>query len=257
MTSFIDLPSSQLVEDCARGTKSLVSIFDLQMSNDDTRYAPYIMTPTITNPTITSSMSATSVFPGGTTLLTIHSQPAVADAISFVIYQNLQSLGDIVIAGSSDTATTLASALAAAINADVTINSMVSAVPSANTITITNIGLVGLKLASYTGNNGSAVAILGKEWRHLLVSGFAKTRQSREALATALRQSYSALMANYGVFFQDGTSARVLRKGDRYCRDTQYNDLFRYDAFLDVEMDITNTINLYSVLLPKYTKSPI
>ncbi len=251
---FIDNPATDALQNIARGNRSLVSIFDMQMGRDVTRWPPFRLDPTVLPTTLVSEASG-NLAPYGSQTITLTVDPTFSDAVSCVIGRGIAQHGAVAIAGVGDTPITMATKLANAITASSAVNTLISATAVYNVVYITNITATPLKLQTFTGNNGTAQTVWANSERVIMLSSWTSSEQRRRQVGNLIQQTTAKWMASFGLPLSDGTWVRIKINSDRVGRDNHFPDLYRWDFLITCEYSITTSDLLYSVLVPTFIKT--
>lgn len=232
----------------------LIAIYDRRISKDSTRWSPKTVGMQVTAAGLTSSVSVVSIAAGGSAVIALGGTVKANDAVSCVLTNTgpipHAQAADVVSAVATDTPSTMATKLAAKINADSVISTWVSAIASGADVTITNNSGHLLNIASYTGNNGVQVIELGRRLRQFQIAVWTRSEEEREAVGDPIESAIAGLQVNFGLLMPDGSSARVIYGSDHAFEDATLEDVLRRDFFLSVDYGITTQDYLYSVLAP-------
>ena len=133
-------PPLAAIQEVARGGAALVTVFDRKVGRNVMRWSPYAYDQVTVAAALTTAVAPASgtVAPSGTCTITLGGAPNPGDAVSCVVTNHalVNSLTEIVgptmaaqvvSAVGGDTASTMATKLAAAINADTTLRTWISA----------------------------------------------------------------------------------------------------------------------------------
>src|SRR5262249_45910673 len=115
----------------------------------------------------------------------------------------------VVVGTASDTPTTMATKLAAAINADTILSTWATATSSGPVVTVTSIAGTPLVVNSYAGNGGTRIQELGRRSRELQISLWARSIEDRDTVGDQIDAMLSQMEVNYGAYpngllFSDG-----------------------------------------------------
>lgn len=210
---------------------------------------------------IASVINKTTIEPGETATITLSiadGQTAVLnkDAVSLVIRYQGQIEGAVGIAVTGDTLSTLAAKLATDIGAEL---QNISASSSGAVVTITNNKSARLKLESYTGNVGYSYKELARESAQIQIVCWCGSFTIRRAVADILEVELARLRASRGFAVPTGEPVRVLGV-NKFTMPNDKDisaDVYRRDFLIDVEYGITAVDEMWSVLIPISSISPL
>lgn len=250
----VGFPDVGTLQAVARGDGPLLSVYDRKVGRNTTRWSSAPVSTTITPATLTSSAPGT-IPPLGASSLTLAGAPTAGDAVSAVLTDGGLSppvqAAAVAVAVAGDTAATMATKLAAAINADPGCAVMVSAAPSGAAVVLTSrIVSVPLGLFTATANGGTQVREVGRRERQVQVIVWARTADDRAALSGALESAFGALDVAFGLTLPDGTAARVTYGNDFDLEDDTLEDVYRHDFLLAADYPVTTVDQLYAVVAP-------
>lgn len=285
----IDFPGVKNLMENVRGGSALVSVMDRKLSRNTTRWKPTVLNQTVIAVGLTTAVTGGTITLGGTV--------GAGDAVSAVV-NNGSVLGlpasfdagqnpiltpmwaAVVSAVSTDTPTTVAAKLAAAINADPILSTWVRAVAVGPQVTLYSIvtalttesgllietdpnGLIltpdgavsPLTVASFAGNGGSQITEIGRRDRQLQVTVWTASIEDRDTVSNAIETMLAEMEVYAGSFpaglsFPDGTSGRVHMMADFDLDDATQSDTYRRDFLVSVDYPLTTTDALYAVLTP-------
>jgi hypothetical protein len=264
ITTGIGWPSVKVLQNNVKGSNAIISIYDRKMARNSTRWKPTVLGQSVTNATLTTAVSQSTIPPGETAVITLGGEVTPGDAVSAVVTGNqflsqqasdgqvlTTAAAQIAIGSASDTPITLAGTLASAINADPVLSQWVFASVSGSTITIRSLLPVGtLNLQSYTGNGGSMTREIGRRDRNFQVVIWAPTSNIRSAVTTALEALFQQIETDLWLTFSDGTMGRLFNQNDFDLEDATLADTYRHDFLFSVDYPITEQDALYAVLAP-------
>ena len=230
----------------------LVTIYDRGVARDATRWKPVELSRSITNATMTTTVSNNGTVPGfGTATIEIGGPITPNDAVAIVYSHVKGTSGAVVeIAGAADTPNTVAANLAAALNSDATASTLVRATATNNVVTLRSQIFTPSTIVANVGNGAARTREIGRRDRHLQVVLWTRTEDDRNSVGNAIDTQIAKLEANFGLTFPDGTLGRVLYAGDQQFDDATLADTYRRDFMVSVDYPITTTDALYAVLAP-------
>lgn len=202
---------AQLDGDLAAGTAH-VSVFNRE-SRNSTRYQTVPLDMAVTAPTLTLTVSGQTITVGGTVAAGVNT--AVIVGSSAFTYQT----------AANDTLSTIATALANAINA-----TYPGTTSSGAVITLPNAGPP--INAARVGGSGQQMTEAGRVEQVFQITVWASTPATRQAIAKLITPT---IMATRFLTLADGTSARLILKGQRDDDVPQKELLFRRDIMVTVE----------------------
>lgn len=232
-----------------------VTVYDQKVVRNSTRWNPTVSGVTATPSTLTSTVSNGTIDAGGSVTITLGGSVTPNDAVSCVL-RNFATVpagswAAVASGGDTDTPTTVATALAAAINTDPILTLWVSAVAVGPVITLTSKNTLGaISVESYTGNGGTQTREIGRRNRGLIIVQWTRTEEDRIAVGDQIEALLMNLNNNFGVTFPDGTMGRVVMGADYYRETDTLQDVYRRDFLFMVDYPVTTQDQLYSVLAP-------
>jgi hypothetical protein len=197
---------------------------------------------------------STETSENATETLTMGSSPEVNDGVSFVAQLGTITYFNTYIATSSDTLATMATKLAANINADPNTSQWVSAAASGRAIAITSIIPEGLSCYTQTGNQGTTTTVVGNECRSMLITLQTRLYQDRDTLGEPIKtvlfqlQNQANSIGQQFLQLTDTTWMRVRINHNRMGRTDHLTNTYRWDYVLDIEYSVTAIDKLYSIL---------
>ena len=214
----------QLDPDLTAG-KCHVSVFNRE-SRNTTRYQPTQAEFTTTTPALTLTISGRTVTVGGTVAAGVNT--AVVVGANAFTYQTV----------ANDTTSTIATALAALINA-----TYPGTTSSGAVITLPNTGPP--INAARVGGSGSQIIEVGRVEQVFQIAVWANTPANRKAIASLIAP---AIMQNHFLTLADTSSARLILKSQRDDDVPQKELLYRRDIFVTVEYVETATVTATTVV---------
>ena len=213
--------SSRLDDDMAAG-KSHVSVYPRPEERLTTRYQSDWQTVSITTPTLTLSKTFNSVTVGGTV--------SVPQNATLIVNGNAYSYGLV----SADTLTSVASALAALVNANT------PATSTGATVSIPG----AYSIVARVGTTGTSIKELRRQERTFQIVIWAPTPSARDSIAKAIDTALAAL--NF-ITLADGTAARLIYKGSSMTDQLSKARIYRRDLMYCVEYATTQTLDSATV----------
>jgi len=209
----------QLDKDLRAGNAH-ITVFGRPESRNTTRYMTVPLDITVTPPALTLTINANTVAVGGTVAAGVNT--AILVGTKAYLYQTV----------ANDTLNTIATALAALINADFPGTSASGAVitlPATATIT-----------AARVGGNGSQVTEVGRVEQVFQITIWTNTPANRKSIGSLI---VPQLMNSRFLTLADGSAARMIVQGQRDDDMPQKELLYRRDIMAKVEYaeTITNT----------------
>ena len=287
----IDWPSPKTLMNNVRGGSGLVSVFDRKLTRNTTRWNPTPIGGTLQNPTITGALSSGVIQPAGTTLLVLAGTVTAGDSISLVVTNGQlfgtdglpprdltfggfvfgeSSFGNasgtqiysptaavVITATDGQTFAQLATAMAAAVNANTTLAAWISATAVGPVITLTSLVANLLTVQSLIGNTGTSTIEIARRMRQLQVTAWARSIEDRDTISNPI-ETMIALMETFqdpygaGLPLADGTVARLELVSDFELDQATPQDTYRRDFLVSVDYPITTTDTLYTVLAPVF-----
>lgn len=263
--SGIGWPPVKTLQNNVKGSNAIISIYDRKMAKNTTRWNPTVLNTTITGTNLITTVSGSTIAPAAHTTITLSGTIVAGDAVSAVIGNagvlaqsqpggsaTITNAGaQVVIAAAGSTLSTLAAALAAAVNADDLLSLWVHATVVGAVVTITSLVSPGLiTLASYTGSGGTNLQEIGRRERNYQIVVWAPTSDIRSAITNAIETQLQAIETINWLQFPDGTTGRLFNQNDYDLEDATLQDTYRHDFLLSIEYPITQLDQLYSVLAP-------
>lgn len=249
--SAIGYPPINVLQNIAKGGPAIVSIYDRKISKNATRWSPYVVSQTVTPATLTTAITPSHIAPGHTAQITLGGSVTVGDAVSALAIQLGSNTGAVVVIGGSiDTPTTMATALAAAINSDPSMTGLLTATASGAVVTVTNAAAVGLAVASYAGNGGTQVREIGRRDQQVQIILWTQTVEQRNAMTEAIAEAIAESELNFGPALADGSSGRLSYVSDYDLEDDTLEDVFRHDFMVGMDYPVTVMDLLFAVLAP-------
>lgn len=244
------------LQEVARGGAALISVYDRKLSRNTTRWKGGTYNLTVTPATLTTVASTDVIPPEGTATITLGGAVTPGDAVS-AVFTNRAGGGpamqgaQVVIGGSADTPSTMATALATAINADALLSLWAHAAATGPVVTVTSLlAATQLGIASYAGNGGSQTRELGRRERSFQVVAWTQTEVLRETLTDPIDVLLAGFDSSFGIVLGDGSAIRVMYDGDYYLEDDMLEDVYRRDFMVRVDYPVTTVDQLYAVLAP-------
>lgn len=258
---FIDEPSNQQLAQetkCGDASQPLISIFDTKESVKTTRWMPFRQSQVQPVTGITTTVSGKILAVSGTQTITIAGSILVNDAISAVVSNGLNTQAAVAKATNLDTTTTLATKLAAAVNANSLMNTLVSATSTGAVVTITNLSPLSFAFHSKVGNVGVLKMQYGTAKRLIMVTVYANSPDARDMYGQVVMNWAAKYESRYGIQLANGEWIKIEFSGDLPGKDLRMQDLFRWDLALTVEHAITYEELIYTVIatIPHYTIGP-
>jgi hypothetical protein len=256
--SGIGYPPVGVLQGIAKGTPAgqpaIVSIYDRKISKNATRWNPYVVSQIVVPATLTTAIAPDHIAPGHTAQITLGGTMTDGDAVSALAIMLGANTGAVVVSGlHTDTPTTMATKLAAAINGDSSMAGMLTATASGPVVTITNVATVALAVGSYAGNGGSQVREIGRRDQQVQIIIWTQTVEQRNAMTAALADAVAESELNFGPSLPDGTVARLSYVSDYDLEDDTLEDVYRHDTMVGMDYPVTVTDALFAVLAPVAT----
>ncbi len=247
----IDNPSTTQLANLARGGATVISIFDVpKMSRNVTRWN--IQNQTLTDyptgiTTVATPPNANIPIPAR---ITIGGSPNPNDALSACFVSNRNKGFVIYEPVSTDTPTTIATALSALINANVHCSALVLATPSANVINLVPVDSTKpLSVVSVAGNIATRQMETGRQIRTVQLSVYSTKYDDRATIGTIVLGYLNLRCQQLGIQIpQDSTWVRMIPRGDAMEVDTKMVDIYCWHFLVECEVAITALERLYSVL---------
>ena len=253
-----------------------ITIFDRKTTKDTTRWLPVLISQTTFATGISTSLTTPAPVPSfGSVQVSVSGTSNPGDAISLVVEDRgylIRQLG----ASKGGTPASLGAAvvlsplpntgpsdivlgLAAKINADPTLSTLVQASASGSTMTVTSLG-DALKVSSYTGNGGVQVTEVARRLRDVQITVWAPSQEIRDIVGDPIEVLIGELEVFYGDFqsglvLGDGSFARIMLVNDFLLDDPVKADLFRRDFIISADYPVTTQDALYSILAPQLSFS--
>jgi hypothetical protein len=261
----IGWPPLTAIQEVARGGAALVTIYDRRVGKDVMRWNPYAYDQVAVAPGLTTAVAPAGglIPPLGAATITLGGTPGAGDAVSCVARNPTVVPGSpdtdlgltaaqVVSAVGGDTASTMATKLAAAVNGDATLSLWLSAAASGPVVTLTSlIAGASLSVQSYAGNGGSQTRELIRKLRQFQVTSWTRTELLREALCDPVDQALAIAQATFGnVTDPSGNPIRVTDVNDFDLEENTLEDVYRHDFLVTLEYAVTTVDALYSVLAP-------
>jgi hypothetical protein len=216
---FAGWPISQNLDADLKAGKTNVSVYPRQEERNTTRYPQDWQQLSVNTPTLGLTINGQQVTVGG-------SVPPANNPTNVVVVANKKPY--VYAVQTSDTLTSIATALAALIAADIA--GTTSAGP---VITLPNSARIN---AARVGITGTSIRELRRQERVFQVSVWSDIPANREAVAKPVDV---ALAATTFLTLTDGTRARLIYKGSPVSDSLQKDKLYRRDLFYTVEYATT------------------
>lgn len=258
---FIDTADVTLLQNTAR-KGSVVSIFDLQISKNTSRWMTFEMLEQQFKCGITAVVDSKYLNVGLSCTITISLDPSnltglpfINDGVAAIVIDGIVGNGACGIAQHNMSLNGLASALAFAINNDNDLNSNISASAAGPIVTLTNISTTHANFLLHTNvsNVGQNLKEVARMRRSIQISTWNPTHQNRDLVGQALLEMVGKLQLG-GLTLPDGTWAGINYVGDRLGRDDKLQDLWRWDIILTADMGIDPIQTLFPAQVLKYSK---
>lgn len=252
-------PTETQLSNIANGSiQPIVSLFDRGPARNRTRWNKVTMTTfPPPEPGVVPVLNNTGLPIGGVVTLTLGGTLLVNDAVAVVFTLGSDQEGQVVVAGSTDTLSTLAASLASAVNANPAMNTWVTASATGPVVTFTSIAPAGMKVGTGAANQGSETIEVRRWLRDIQVIVWTNDVTQRDTISDPIVNLLSVLSSNFGL--QDPVSlqwVRVIANGDLYSDDPVLSNLYRRDIMTYAEYGETITDGLYPVLVAKATLQP-
>lgn len=250
-------PTEQaLLNQVAKSSNSFISLYDFGFSRDDSRFLLNVVNEVATPAGITSAVSEPLL--STTVTVTLGGTIVTNDAVSVVLGNGQKVETATATASATDTPTTMATKLAAAVNASLA--SWVSAIASGVVVTLTNLTTALLRIASNVGNIATRYTEVGRLVRDVQIDVWAGSDAQRVAVARPVEQQLVYLDSHFGAQGLSGTDetwVRIRRMSDRFIDDDVNRGLYRWCFRGTLEYGQTAEETLWSVLsfLPSTTGS--
>ena len=233
-----------LLQQVAQKGQTSVSIFDRRPAPNMTRWMPFVAVEQHTTPGIAAALSATTVSDGGQIVLTLSGSVKQNDAIALsgrLFSPSLTVGGASAFAGPSQTwdLTTLAAALAAAINADSVMSGWLSAEAAGATVVLTGLTSQPVQLSVAVGNLYIQHIENARFLRELQIIIYANSPANRGVIGKAIMAEIAKLCVNFGLENDAGEWIRIRPSGDLLNDTDASQQLYRRDILVDAEYGIT------------------
>lgn len=248
------------------GPSALVTVYDRGLAADSTRWVPTVVGSSIlTNPPDpTQHMSVVSsegyVQQLDTLTLTFAGPVQIGDAVGIVFTGVLGQFSSavVLIAVAGDTATSMATKAAAALNADTLISTWMTAVSVGPVVTLTSLlasSFISMSVNVAAGGSGAGgsntlLMEIGRRKRHFQIVVWTRTPDDRITVGDPIEGMIAAMEADFGLTFPDGTMGRLTFSGDTQHDEATLSDTSRRDFFVCVDYGINVTDVTYSILAP-------
>lgn len=238
-----------------RGGTAIISVFDRKAGKNSTRWSPDVLATTTVMAQITSAIASPADLPPYTSTTITLGGPGVGlgDAVSIIATNSLdvpaQTAAVVKVAGPTETTTTMATALAALVNADLVLSTWLLASASGAVVTLTNKTSAVLVLQSYTGNGGSQTREVGRMDRQVQVSCWVPTIEARSALVGVMQTLFANLQIGF-LTTAGGESAQLTYQSDYDMDDDTATDIYRHDFLLMIDYPLTTVDLLYAIVAP-------
>jgi hypothetical protein len=243
-------PPEDAIMSVPKTQQAVAGIFDAGPApKDRTRWHQIPAVPDANvSPTTTATLSGSGfLLLGGTATVTIGGTPQAADAIGVQVNNRAATY---VVLG-SDTVDTIATALAAAINAVSGPALAVMASAAGAVVTLTAIGSALVSVAtSNTGTRTTEYHRVNRFVRIILFAPFEDPSDgpnSREAIGDPIDLTLAQLESTFGFQVPNGEWVRLMYDDDLYV-EQQLKDIYRRDFMTRLEYGVTGTETVYPVL---------
>ena len=255
-----DWPPVQTIGGVSTGQlPTVISIFDRGGEKNSTTAINlfYALPPTYGTTGAALALN-TDFFPsGGVITLTGSGTPLVNDSFCLTLISGAGGQNEVIAqyqSLSTDTLTTALTALTAQIN---TLEN-ISASLSGSVITVTNGGPSLYRARAEVVNIGTFTQE-GFRWdRDIQVTVWSRTPADRSKYGDILEQLFSQLEVNFGFQTVDQSWCRVKMMDFHVWRDSQLQDIYRYDFILSVNYPLLNTIPAFPIeAIPQTFAEPV
>ena len=263
----IGWPPLNRLQDVSRGQRAAVAIYDMKVARNTTRWLPFSYDVTPIAATLTAALSRPTLIDGisPTATITFGGTVTQGDAAAIVVTntgsipydadgdpQVRPSAAQVVIGSTADTPSSIASALAAAINGDAALSTWLTAAAGGAVVTLTIVAGKGpLVLAARTGNGATQEREIGRRLRHMQIACWTQTEEAREALTDPIDTYLAQSELDFGLLLPDNSYARLLYESDHYIEDATLQDVYRRDFFVSIDAPVTVIDRLYEILAPE------
>lgn len=246
-------PTEKFLQDVARVGGAGIAIYDRGISRKTTRWMPFPAMETAGASSILVALSGSFLLAGRTQTITLSGGVSINDGVGLRAAIGGAVSGATAVAGSTDTLDTMATALAAAINANATLAAWMSASASGAVVTLTGISAIPITLSVAKGNITTQLVEYGRINRQLQLLIWTRTQADRETLAEAILSDFARVEAQFGFVGADGTWARICVAGDVFFDKDVLKDLYRRDILIDTEYGLLTSQTAYQVLVTEPT----
>lgn len=264
----IGWPPINVLQDTVRNGRGTIAVYDQKIGRNTTRWLPFSYEPTVIVPTLTSAVSHGTIELGGVETITLGGAVTPGDAVSAVLINThptpFDSQGDAlpyqpgaqVVIGAAgaptDTPTTMATALATAVNGDTLLSTWVHATSAGPVVTLTALSGKGpLLLASHTGNGATGFREIGRRERHFQIACWTGSEELRQVVTDPIDAMLAEAELNFGLALPDGSMGRLLNQVDYYIEDGTLQDALRRDFILTIDYPVTVKDQLFAILAPE------
>lgn len=229
-------PNPQQLDDDLKAGVAHVSIYPRPEERNTTRYSKDWKQLAVNAPTLTLTINGQQVTVGGTV-------PTANNPQNVAVVANGQSF--VYAATSTDTLTSIATALSALIAAGIAGTSNAGAV-----ITLPNTARIA---AARVGTNGTMIRELRRQERLFQISIWSETPDHRDAV---IQPVDVALAATQFLTLTDQTAARLIYKSSPVADQYQKDKLYRRDLFYTVEYATTQTTTAVQIVTDQLNIAP-
>jgi len=230
----------------------VISVYDHGMAADTTRWLPLTLS-TVVVPVagITSTLNVTQINPTAPATVTIAGtpNPKNGDAVSMVV----NGIGTVYVTVTGDTAATVATGLAASINAN--LSAYLTASATGPVITVTNASAVIEKLSSNVGAGANIQLEVRRAKRSIGIIVWAQTAIQRDQISDLIESRLAYLQAFFGYQFSDGTYGRLTFLLDVNREDDVLQDTYRRDFRIGIDYGVLYSDLMTQVLVSQETFS--
>lgn len=255
-----DWPPVQTIGGVSTGQlPTVISIFDRGgEKNNTTAINLFYALPPVAGTTGSSIVLNTDYLPPGqTATVTGSGSPLVNDSFCLTLISGVIGNNEVIAQYKSLSTDTLNSALTSFTTAINTLDN-ISAVLADSVITVTNNGPALYRVRSEVVNIGTFTQE-GFRWdRDIQVTVWSRTPADRSKYGDILEQLFSQLEVNFGFQTVDQSWCRLKMMDFHVWRDSQLQDIYRYDFILSVNYPLLNTIPAFPIeAIPQTFAEPV
>ena len=255
-----DWPPVQSLAGVASGAiPTIISIFDKGGERNNTTAIPlfYALPPTLGTPGAVLTLNTPFLPAGETITLTGSGVPLVNDAFCLTLAAGTDDQFQLFANYTALVTDTLVNALDGMVT-QINLLTGIVASRTGNVITVTNSNPASYDVWSEVVNVGSFTQE-GFRWdRDIQVTVWSRTPADRSKYGNILEQLFSQMEVNYGFFTTDNSACRVQMTDFHIWKDSQLQDIYRYDFMLQLNYPVLNTIPGFLIeTIPQGFASPV